>query len=124
MQSGIAKFANAHPEIIRVFNLRKRGGLHEAFQDFQSLFTYCLRKPTVVHKNLHWLYLHFMNVLAFNNDTEQGSACWTEGMDSSCKRQGKLCLTFEAARDNMKKTQKDSGRCIGFEEDGKMSHST
>ena len=65
-----------------------------------------------------------MNVFVFNNDTEQGGAYRTEGVNSSCKRQGQ---TLPHVRSSEGKDEKDAERCRTlhcFEEDGKMSHST
>ena len=50
-----------------------------------------------------------------------GQKEWT----AAAKDKTKLCLTFEAEREKMKKMQKGLGTLhsmIGFEEDGKMSH--
>ena len=81
----------------------------KAFQDIQSLFMYCLHQPTVVHKNPHDVYYHFINVFVFNNkhwsQSEAVIAIQKEGT-AAAKDKAKVCLIFESARGKMEKMQK------------------
>ena len=82
----------------------------EAFLNFQSLFTYCLRQPAVVHKDLHCLYQLFINVFVFNDEQQsqkiEARLCVPDRKSVytvAAKDKAKLCLTFKAARGQMEK---------------------